>query len=314
MPIGQAEPERRTEGRADEVRIVRDFRDEPAFDLFMPDRPRAPYLIDSPHSGRAYPDAFLRQTRLDRRAIRLSEDAHVDELCLSAVDHGMAVMRAHFPRAYLDLNREPLELDPRMFVGALPAGANVSSPRVVGGLGTIPRVVSERDEIYRGPIPVAEALARIDGLWRPYHATLARTLDHLREHFGLAVLIDCHSMPSTTRSPPVEPLADVVLGDRHGTSCAGALTDVVSTLFRAAGYRVARNKPYAGGHITEHYGRPAFGIHALQIEISRAIYMNERTLTKTAGFETLRRDLGRIFADLADGWGAIFDRDSLAAE
>ena len=296
------------------MRIVRDFRDEPPFDLLMPDRQTTPFLIDSPHSGHAYPEAFLRQTRLDRRTIRMSEDAHVDELCLSALERGMAVLRAHFPRAYLDVNREPLELDPRMFVGALPTGANVSSPRAVGGLGTIPRVVSERDEIYRGPIPVGEALARIDDLWRPYHATLARTLDHLHDRFGVAVLIDCHSMPSSPRLPPVEGLADVVLGDRNGVSCAPALTDVVSALFRAAGYRVARNKPYAGGHITEHYGWPARGVHALQIEISRGLYMNERTLTKTAGFETLRRDLARIFADLADGWRVIFDADALAAE
>lgn len=296
------------------MKIIRDFVEHPPFELRLPERIRAPFLIDSPHSGSAYPDAFLRATRLDATAIRRSEDAFVDELCAGAVDHGLVLMRAHFPRAYLDVNREALELDPKMFTGALPRGANTHSPRVIGGLGTIPRIVSERDEIYGGPIPIEEGLARIEVLHRPYHDTLGRTLERIRDRFGLAVLIDCHSMPSTPKPAIGDPRAEVILGDRNGTSCDPRLTDVVSALFRGAGYRVARNKPYAGGHITESFGRPAEGIHALQIEMSRALYMNEARLTKTAGFARLERDLARIFGELASGWGAIFDRDTLAAE
>ncbi len=296
------------------MRIVSDFVSTPAFDLTWPERLRAPLLIDSPHSGSAYPETFLRETRLDCRAIRRSEDAWVDELCEPAAEMGAAVMRAHFPRAYLDVNREPLELDPRMFTGTLPAEANTRSTRVAGGLGTIPRIVSEREEIYRGPIPIGEALERIDMLYRPYHAALRQALGRIHGQFGLAVLIDCHSMPSGLKIGGADGRTDIVLGDRNGESCTAALTDVVSALLRGAGYRVARNKPYAGGFITEHYGRPKVGLHALQIEISRGLYMNETTFKKTAGFETLKRDFARIFSDLTTGWGAIFDGDSLAAE
>jgi len=296
------------------VRIVSDFLATPAFDLAWPTRLTAPILVDSPHSGRSYPNAFLHQTRLDSRAIRRSEDAYVDELCAPAVDLGAAMLSARFPRAYLDVNREPLELDPRMFVGTLPAEANTGSLRVAGGLGTIPRIVSEREEIYGGPIPVAEALERIASLYVPYHDTLGRALEEIRTRFGVAILIDCHSMPSGVRVSSAEGRADIVLGDRNGTSCTSALTDMVSVMLRAAGYRVARNKPYAGGYITEHYGRPAAGIHALQIEISRGLYMNETTMRKTGGFESLRRDLTRMFSELVAGWGAIIDSDALAAE
>ena len=296
------------------MHIVRDFVEHPPFELVRPERLATPFLIGSPHSGAVYPEKFLRETRLDRRTIRSSEDAHVDALCRPAVGHGMTMLAAHFPRAYLDANREAMELDPQMFVGALPPGANTSSTRVAAGLGTIPKLVSERDEIYGGPIPVEDALERIDRLWRPYHATLAATLGDLWARFGVAVLIDCHSMPSAQRAPAADPRAEIVLGDRNGTSCDPALTDLVSVLFRAAGYRVARNKPYAGGHITEHYGRPATGVHALQIEMSRALYMNETTLARTAGFERLRRDLEAIFAELAIGWRGLFASDALAAE
>lgn len=296
------------------MRIVSDFLSTPAHELIWPARLIAPILVDSPHSGRAYPEAFLRQTRLDQRAVRRSEDAFVDELCRPAVDLGVAMLAAAFPRAYLDVNREPLELDPRMFVGALPAAANTGSIRVAGGLGTIPRIVSEREEIYGGPIPVEEALERIDRLYAPYHSTLGRALDEIRARFGVAMLIDCHSMPSALRTSGGEGRTDIVLGDRNGTSCTSALTDMVSVMLRAAGYRVTRNKPYAGGYITEHYGRPAAGIHALQIEISRGLYMNETTMRKTSGFDTLRRDLTGVFSELVAGWGAIIDSDALAAE
>ncbi len=296
------------------MRIVADFESDPPFDLVWPARVAAPYLLDSPHSGRTYPRDFLALSRLDRVTIRRSEDAFVEELCLGAAVGRLPVLHAHFPRAWLDVNREPMELDPRMFVGRLPAGANTRSTRVVGGLGTIPRIVSERDEIYRGPIPIEEGLARIAQGYEPYHATLRRALARLHARFGLAVLIDCHSMPSIQRTGGAEGRADIVLGDRHGTSCHPALTDVASALLREAGYRVARNKPYAGGYNTETYGRPEKGLHALQIEISRGLYMNETTMEKTADFATLAAGFRGFVDQLVSGFGAIFDGLRSAAE
>lgn len=305
--------ENRLAGTTDDMRIVSDFETEPAFELLWPQRVAAPYLLNSPHSGRCYPRDFLALSRLDRLAIRRSEDAFVEGLCLDAAGDRLPVLHAHFPRAWLDVNREPLELDPRMFVGRLPPGANTRSIRVAGGLGTIPRVVSEKDEIYRGAIPIEEGLRRLAVAYEPYHATLRQALARLRASFGFAVLIDCHSMPSSQKIGP-DGRADIVLGDRHGTSCHPALTDVASALLREAGYRVARNRPYAGGYNTETYGDPDRGVHALQIEISRALYMNEATMQRTAGFATLSRDIGRFVDQLITGAGAIFDGIRSAAE
>lgn len=295
---------------SDEMRIVAGFESEPPVDLSWPETVAAPCLLGSPHSGRSYPSDFLALSRLDRVAIRRSEDAFVDQLCATAAGDRLPVLAARFPRAWLDANREPLELDPRMFTGALPAGANTRSTRVAGGLGTIPRIVSERDDIYRGPIPIEEGLRRIALAYEPYHATLRRALTRLHAQFGYAVLIDCHSMPSTQKSGG----ADIVLGDRHGTSCHPALTDVASALLREAGYRVARNKPYAGGYVTETYGRPERGLHALQIEISRGLYLNEATIAKTGGFATLERDFAGFVARLTDGFGLVFEDLRSAAE
>lgn len=296
------------------MRIVDDFVDEPPFDLVWPTVPAAPCLLDSPHSGRSYPRAFLAASKLDRLTIRRSEDAFVDTLCLAAAGDRLPVLAARFPRAWLDVNREPLELDPRMFSGPMPAGANTRSTRVAGGLGTIPRIVSERDEIYRGPIPIEEGLARIAAVYEPYHATLRRSLARLHDRFGLAVLIDCHSMPSSQRIGGSEGRPEIVLGDRHGTSCHPALTDLASALLRDAGYRVTRNKPYAGGFNTETYGRPRQGLHALQIEICRSLYMDEATMTRTAGFARLQADFARFVERLVEGFDDVFDGRRWAAE
>ena len=300
--------------KGEALRIVRDFVETTPFDLVLPERMRAPILVDSPHSGDAYPAEFLAMSRLDQRAIRRSEDAFVDRLCLPPAGEGLATLAARFPRAYVDVNREAYELDARMFVGRLPPGANTTSARVAGGLGTIPRIVSERDEIYGGPIPIGEAIARIETLYRPFHAALAGALAAIHGRFGMAVLIDCHSMPTATKAAGQEARADVVLGDRNGTSCDPGLTDLVSAALRSAGYRVARNKPYAGGFITEHYGWPARGVHALQIEIARGLYMNESRMEPTGGFETFRADFLRLLRDLADGWRGVFGIEPLAAE
>jgi N-formylglutamate amidohydrolase len=262
---------------------------DPPFIILTPERHSAAAVLNSPHSGSHYPQAFLASTRLQATALRRSEDCYVDELFASASNAGAPLLKANFPRAYLDLNREPNELDPHLIEGPLPRTANASSVRVVGGLGTIPRVVSEGEEIYRRKIPLSEALARIAQLYEPYHRALGELMAKTRASFGAALLIDCHSMPSTAASSQNAPLPDIVIGDRHGSTTTASLVERLELLFRRHGLKVQRNRPYAGGFITECYGRPAKGFHAVQIEINRAIYMNERTLVRHSGFSTLKQ-------------------------
>jgi N-formylglutamate amidohydrolase len=187
-----------------------------------------------------------------------------------------------------------------MFDGTLPTYANVRSIRVAGGLGTIARIVSESEEIYARPLAVDEALARIEGVYKPYHRTLRQTITDTFATFGIAVLIDCHSMPSIVRGGNSKLRPDIVLGDRYGTSCSSELTDVAAQVLSRLGYSVSRNKPYAGGFITEHYGQPAKGLHALQIEVNRCLYMDERSLQKTGGFARLQSDIARFISALAE--------------
>jgi N-formylglutamate amidohydrolase len=222
----------------------------------------------------------------------------VDRLFAPVVKLGAPLMSAVYPRAYLDVNREPYELDPKMFAGRLPAYANVRSLRVAGGLGTIPRVVSDAANIYKGPLPVEAGLARIERIYRPYHDTLRRLLAQTHVHFGVAILIDCHSMPSNIRGGPARVRPDFVLGDRFGGSCMPELTDCCAATLQRLGYTVCRNKPYAGGFITEHYGRPSRGLHALQIEVNRGLYMDEYRLEPHRGFERLSSDLAALAGSL----------------
>jgi N-formylglutamate amidohydrolase len=271
------------------------FAFDPAFETIMPAHWSLPFVFNAPHAGRSYPEAFLRQSRLDPHGLRRSEDCHVDRLFLDVAKLGAPLLVAHFPRAFLDVNREPYELDPRMFEGRLPAFANTRSQRVAGGLGSIPRIVGDGQEIYAGRLPVAEALGRIDHVYRPYHRALRGLTQDARRRFGQAFLFDCHSMPSASLGPDLANRPDVVLGDRYGTSCGAPLIDIVQSEFEAMGLSVARNRPYAGGFITEHYGEPLNGVHTLQIEINRALYMDEQTLEPTQGFEPLRELLIAAF-------------------
>ncbi|HRJ69344.1 MAG TPA: N-formylglutamate amidohydrolase [Beijerinckiaceae bacterium] len=264
------------------------------FEILEPRTVVSPFLFNSPHSGDCYPAEFLAMARLGLRDMRCSADLFVDQLFLGVVERGIPLMRAHFPRSFLDVNREPYELDPRMFEGRMPAFANTRSLRVTSGFGTIARYAGEGQEIYTRRIPVDEALRRIDHYYLPYHAALRHRLNAIQRQFSQAYLIDCHSMPSgggrTARNP------DVVLGDRFGTSCTPALMDFVETFLVGAGLVVARNQPYAGGFITEHYGNPVAGLNALQIEINRSLYMDEslQSLHSGAGLIT------GVLMDLAD--------------
>ena len=276
---------------------------DPPFDVIEPARLTAPLVLSSPHSGSVYPARFLASSRLDAATLRRSEDAYVDELFLGGVKAGAPLIRARFPRAYLDLNREPYELDPRMFETRLPSFANTRSVRVAGGLGTVARVVGDSQEIYAHRLRLDEVLARIDALYKPYHRTLEALLSRAWQKFGMTVLIDCHSMPSVSTCPPGRESerkikADFVLGDRYGTSCAADLIDLVEHELRSAGYAVFRNKPYAGGFITEHYGDPVNHLHAMQIEINRGLYMDEANLAKAPRFSGIADDLSRVMAAL----------------
>ncbi|MDX8432855.1 MULTISPECIES: N-formylglutamate amidohydrolase [Mesorhizobium] len=275
-----------------------DFSVVPPFEIRSGAEQRVPFLFNSPHSGRHYPERFLAMARLDRNAIRRSEDCYVDELFGGAIALGAPLLAANFPRAYLDVNREPWELDPRMFAEPVPSFCNIRSARVAGGLGTVPKLVGEGLDIYSGRLPLAEAVARIETVYKPYHETLKRLLTRTHARFGYAVLIDCHSMPASIRVGDNGVRPDFIIGDRFGISATAALTETAIALLTGMGYTVAHNKPYAGGFITEHYGRPARHLHALQIEVNRGLYMNERTFQKSAGFDALADDLTRFSADL----------------
>lgn len=294
---------------------------DPPFDILEPAALQSCLVLSSPHSGADYPAAFLASARLDPVSLRRSEDAFVDRLVEGAVASGMPLLRARFPRAFLDVNREPYELDPRMFEGRLPAFVNSRSVRVAGGLGTIARVVGEAQEIYARRLTVDEGIGRIDRLYRPYHAALQQLLDRARARFGCAVLVDCHSMPShhaitATGSHVREDRlkADIVIGDRYGTSCHPAIAAALDDSLTARGYVVERNKPYAGGFITEHYGRPSEARHALQIEVNRALYMDERAIRPLDAFETIATDLAGALAQLAIMLQEPLDRGAIAAE
>ncbi|NWG25226.1 MAG: N-formylglutamate amidohydrolase [Pseudorhodoplanes sp.] len=274
---------------------------DPPFEVLEPAEYAGPVVFNSPHSGRLYPRAFLASSRLDLATLRRSEDSFVDELAAGVVARGYPLMRAHFPRCYVDVNREPYELDPRMFDGRLPSFANTRSMRVAGGLGTVARVVGDAQEIYDQRISVDDALQRIESLYKPYHRTLRKVFTQLQRDFGAAILIDCHSMPSASSTRDERPRADIVLGDRYGTSCVPIVSEVIEETLRGYGYQVSRNKPYAGGFITEHYGNPAVGLHAIQLEINRALYMDERHYQPIAAFRRVASDL----EELADRIAAV---------
>jgi N-formylglutamate amidohydrolase len=260
------------------------------FEIVEPAIWRAPIIFNSPHSGSAYPDDFLQASRIDLAALRRSEDSFMDELIAGLSALGFPTVSVNFPRSYVDVNREPYELDPRMFSGRLPSFANTRSMRVAGGLGTIPRVVGDGQEIYGERIAVDDALARIETLYKPYHRALRRLINKAHRAFGTVVVVDCHSMPSVgvSREEPRRP--DVVIGDRYGTSCASILADTVEETMIRLGYSVGRNKPYAGGFITEHYGNPASGLHTVQLELNRAVYMDERRRARGERFSQVASD------------------------
>lgn len=278
---------------------------ETPYAVLAPATQSAPIVFASPHSGRRYTPEFLAAARLDPHALRRSEDSFVEELFESAPRHGCPLIHALFPRAFCDVNREPWELDPAMFDDELPGWVNAASPRVGAGLGTIARVVATGEAIYRRKLSFAEAEARIATCWRPYHDALARLIGETRARFGVCLLIDCHSMPTLlAQGRGCQP--DIVLGDAHGTTASPTAIRRLEETLVAAGFIVRRNDPYAGGYVTRHYGRPREGVHAVQIEIARSLYMDEERIAPTAGFALLQRRLERVIEALAaEDWSIL---------
>ncbi|MGR3377125.1 N-formylglutamate amidohydrolase [Salipiger abyssi] len=284
-----------------------------AYHLDLPEAATSCVVFASPHSGRDYPWSFLRGTVLDEQSIRSSEDAFVDRLFDCAPQFGAPLLRAGAPRAFIDLNRSVDELDPALIEGVRRGGHN---PRVSSGLGVVPRVVANGRAIYRGKLPLAEAERRISRYWHPYHQQLRGLLESAREQHGEAILIDCHSMPheaveGVARSSGRRP--EIVIGDRFGASAAPEIVARVEAAFAGAGLAVVRNTPFAGAYVTQAYGRPSRGQHAIQVEIDRSIYMDEARIRPNAQFQAFRRLLRGVVAEIA----AIGHRDAeqpLAAE
>ncbi|SNR32939.1 N-formylglutamate amidohydrolase [Puniceibacterium sediminis] len=282
-----------------------------AFHLYRPEVDTSCVVFASPHSGRDYPWSFLRHTLLDERAIRSSEDAYVDQLFDCAPQFGATFLTAGAPRAFVDLNRSCDELDPALIEGVRRSGHN---PRVASGLGVVPRVVANGRAIYRGKLPLVEAERRIEEYWRPYHRQVQELLDQAHQRFGETILVDCHSMPHEALDGIVRggaPRPDIVIGDRFGASADSGIVDLIEAAFVGAGLVVARNAPFAGAYITQAYGRPSRNQHAVQIEIDRAIYMDEELIRPNENFNAFRDLLRGVISEVA----SIGQRDQrLAAE
>jgi N-formylglutamate amidohydrolase len=287
----------------------------PPIEVLGAEAAASPFIFASPHSGRRYPAELLRMSRLDRHALRQSEDSYVDLIFDEAPRFGAPLLRALFPRAYVDVNRSRHELDPRMFADALPKTVDARSNRVLAGLGVIPRIVADGKDIYAKKLNYFEARRRLADCYDPYHQAVGDLIRAAQRRFGCAVLIDCHSMPSAGVAPfrDGDRRIDFVLGDRFGASCAPSLVSLVEATLSRLGYHVSRNAPYAGGFVAAAYGRPLEGVHVLQIEINRALYLDETRVARTAGYEPLKADMRRLMAELARIEPAAL-RPALAAE
>ncbi len=260
--------------------------------------PEGPILFTSPHSGHEYPESMQRDLCVPLMDIRRTEDAFVDELFGEVPALGATFIAARYGRGFVDLNRDARELDPGMFSDGSPRTSGAPTARVEAGLGCLPRISAHGDQVYKRRLTKAEGERRLVDVHDAYHSTVQAELNALREAHGEAVLIDCHSMPSS--QPGRRILPDIVLGDRFGSSCDTRLTGLAERTLRSMGYSVARNAPYAGGYTTRRYGRPRRGVHALQIEINRSLYMDEVRLRQHAGFETLKADITALCRALLD--------------
>ncbi len=270
---------------------------EPPVVIYLPEGGQAaPLVLASPHSGQAYPAAFVAASQLNSLTLRRSEDSFVDELFGAAPSLGVPLIAATFPRAFCDVNREAWELDPQMFEDQLPTWVNTTSARVVAGLGTIARVVASGEAIYHQKLKFAEAERRVRECWQPFHAELQSLMQETARSFGTCLLVDCHSMPANGAGG--RPGADFIIGDAHGTACSPRVVRHLETLLLDMGYRVRRNEPYAGGYITRTYGRPLQGVHAVQLEVSRSLYMDESSYERGPRFGHVSQQMRQVVAAL----------------
>ena len=287
-----------------EISAVRDtiLNSKESHDVLYPASLKAPVILASPHSGTDYPKDFVKSSRLDYLSLRRSEDSFIDQIFSNAPKYGLPLLRARFPRAYVDPNREPFELDPSMFEDKLPDYVNTQSSRVLAGVGTIAKIVANGKNIYREKLTFAEAATRITEHYRPYHKTLSKLLSEAQGLYGGYFLIDCHSMPSVggPKDPDAGKLrADIILGDCFGSSCSEHLMFTVHNFFTQLNYKVERNRPFAGGFSTQHYGKPNHRCHALQIEINRGLYMDETSIKPRPGMIKLQSDINKLMTMLA---------------
>ena len=271
--------------------------DLPAFTLSRPAQGQSPLLLASPHSGCHYPEHFMASLRVPLLDLRQTEDAYVDELFATGPDHGASLLAAVYARSFVDLNRDAREIDPDMFSDDAPGPVGIPSVRVEAGLGCFPRIGARGEAIYAKKLSLQDGLHRLSHVHGPYHAALMDEIAALHQMFGSVVLIDCHSMPSS--QPGRASLPDFVLGDRFGSSCTGQLTGLVERTLRAKGYSVARNAPYAGGYTTRRYGRPKRNTHVLQIEINRALYLDEARVEPNEKMPVLKSALSDLVGEIA---------------
>ncbi len=275
----------------------------PPYKILHPNQQTSLVIYASPHSGNQYPKAFVEQSLLDPISLRRSEDAFVDELYDTCTQYGSPLLKANFPRAYVDPNREPYELDPSMFDGKLPSYVNTESQRALAGLGTVAKVVTNGSEIYRDKLLFGEIKQRIDSLYHPYHAALQQLIEKTHQQFGTCLLIDCHSMPSIGGPMDTDmgtSRTDIILGDRFGTSCDGWITDFVHETLLKEGFVVKRNRPYAGGFTTQHYSNPQSRTHVLQIELNRDLYMDEENITRLPELIEIKAKLHTLVKALSE--------------
>ncbi len=275
-------------------------------EILLPKRQSAPVVFSSPHSGRDYPPGFVAASKLDPLVLRRSEDVCVDLLFARAPEFGAPLLKANFPRAFVDPNREPYELDPAMFDGRLPEHVNTGSPRVAAGLGTIARVVARGVDIYRDKLTFTQAADRIERCYRPYHDALTNLVESTKAQFGHCIVIDCHSMPSAGGPSPnaagdgvgsnAQRGVDFVLGNANGRSCEPPLIELAEETLISMGYTVRQNIPYPGGFITDRYGHPKQGLHSLQIEINRALYLDEKSLELKNYWKDLADDMAQLIS------------------
>ena len=272
------------------------------FEIMSPETQRIPFVYSSPHSGKLYPPEFIKTSRLELKSLRGSEDCYVDELFSAAPNVGAPLIKAIFPRVFIDANREPYEFDPSMFFEPLPDFATTSSNKISAGLGTIAKVVADGEKIYSEKLHLSDALNRVNNYYLPYHNSLEKLITITKENFGCCTLIDCHSMPSNkignggrnNKSP-----ADIVLGDNHGRSANKVLVNEIMGFFVSQGLSVKINDPYPGGYTTSNYGKPQTGVQAIQIEINRALYMDEKSMKRNEGFLETKNIMDRLVSHLS---------------